>query len=174
MNFASSIGGQFITLLMQFIVRTVFIATLGTSYLGISSLFSNILSMLSLAELGVGSAILFKLYKPIAEENHHRIALLMKFYKRIYQAIGIATGETPAADPVPAEPDQELRQARSAAHQRGSGFRPVPVQVRGLVLLLRLQERDHQGASEGVCGLARPVRIPYHLEHRSDRLPICQ
>ena len=90
MNFASSIGGQFITLLMQFIVRTVFIATLGKSYLGISSLFSNILSMLSLAELGVGSAILFKLYKLIAEENHHRIALLMKFYKRIYQAIGIA------------------------------------------------------------------------------------
>ncbi len=90
MNFASSIGGQFITLLMQFIVRTVFIATLGKSYLGISSLFSNILSMLSLAELGVGSAILFKLYKPIAEEDHHRIALLMKFYKRIYQAIGIA------------------------------------------------------------------------------------
>lgn len=89
-NFASSIGGQFITILMQFIVRTVFIYTLGKSYLGISGLFSNILSMLSLAEFGVGNAILFKLYEPIAKEDHHRIALLMKFYKKIYTMIGIA------------------------------------------------------------------------------------
>ena len=89
MNFTSSVGGQFITLIMQFVVRTAFIATLGKQYLGISSLFSNILQMLSLAELGVGSAILFKLYQPIADENHHRIALLMKFYKRVYQVIGL-------------------------------------------------------------------------------------
>lgn len=89
-NFTTSIGGQFITVLMNFIVRTVFIHTLGRSYLGINGLFSNILSMLSLTELGLGSAILFKLYDPIAKRDEHRIALLMKFYKTAYRVIGIA------------------------------------------------------------------------------------
>ncbi len=88
-NFASSMGGQFLQILLQFLTRTVFIATLGKSYLGIGSLFSNILSLLSLTEFGVGSAILFKLYEPIANEDHHRIVLLMKFYKSAYRIIGI-------------------------------------------------------------------------------------
>lgn len=88
-NFTTSIGGQLFTILMQFATRTVFIQTLGKSYLGINGLFSNILTMLSLAEFGVGSAILFKLYEPIAKDDHHRIALLMKFYKTIYRVIGI-------------------------------------------------------------------------------------
>ncbi len=89
-NFTSSIGGQLISIFMQFVVRTVFIKTLGKSYLGINGLFSNVLTMLSLAELGVGSAILYKLYKPIAENDHKRIAVLMKFYKTVYRYIGIA------------------------------------------------------------------------------------
>ena len=89
-NFTSSIGGQLITVIMQFVVRTVFIQTLGKSYLGINGLFSNILNMLSLTEFGVGSAILFKLYEPIAREDHKRIALLMKFYKNVYRLIGTA------------------------------------------------------------------------------------
>jgi len=77
-NFIINIGGQFITILMQFIVRTIFIQTLGKSYLGINGLFSNILSMLSLAELGVGNAILFKLYEPLSKNdtnnsNNYRI-----------------------------------------------------------------------------------------------------
>ena len=88
-NFLTSIGGQLITILMQFIVRTVFIQTLGKSYLGINGLFSNILSMLSLAELGVGNAILFKLYKPLAEKNEKRINILIKFYKKVYTIIGV-------------------------------------------------------------------------------------
>ena len=88
-NFITSVIGQFITILMQFVVRTVFIQTLGKSYLGINGLFSNILSMLSLAELGVGSAILFKLYKPLAENDKKRINILIKFYKKVYTIIGI-------------------------------------------------------------------------------------
>mgnify|MGYP003290481970 CR=1 FL=1 len=91
-NFISSIGGQFLTIVMQFAVRTVFINTLGKSYLGISGLFSNILSMLSLAEFGVGNAIIFKMYKPLANKDQHRISLLMKFYRKLYTAIGIAVG----------------------------------------------------------------------------------
>lgn len=88
-NFISSIGGQIITIVMQFITRTVFINTLGSSYLGINGLFSNILSMLSLAELGVGSAIIFKLYEPISKNDIHRISVLMNFYKKAYWLIGI-------------------------------------------------------------------------------------
>ena len=89
-NFTSSIGGQLLTILMHFIVRTVFINTLGKSYLGISGLFSNILQMLSLAEFGVGSAIIYKLYEPLANRDTKRIAVLMKFYKTVYRFIGLA------------------------------------------------------------------------------------
>lgn len=88
-NFIASLGGQVITIIIQFIVRTVFIHTLGKSYLGIGGLFSNILSMLSIAELGVGSAILFKLYEPIKENNTKRISVLIRFYKTVYFWIGI-------------------------------------------------------------------------------------
>ncbi len=88
-NFITSIGAQVITVIMQFVIRNVFIHTLGKSYLGISGLFSNILTMLSLAELGVGTAILYKLYEPIANGDHHRITLLMKLYKKIYRVIGL-------------------------------------------------------------------------------------
>lgn len=91
-NFISSVGGQFIAILMQFVVRSVFINTLGKSYLGISGLFSNILSMLALAEFGVGNAILYKLYDPLAKEDHHRITVLMKFYKKVYLLIGLVVG----------------------------------------------------------------------------------
>lgn len=88
-NFTSSIGGQLITIVMKFVVRTVFINTLGRQYLGIGGLFSNILSMLSLVDLGVGSAILYKLYEPIAKDDHKRIASLMRFYKTIFRIIGL-------------------------------------------------------------------------------------
>jgi len=88
-NFISSIGGQLITIVLHFVVRTVFINTLGKSYLGINSLFADILSMLSLAEFGVGTAILYKLYDPIAKEDHQRITQLMKLYKSIYRVIGV-------------------------------------------------------------------------------------
>ena len=88
LNFISSLGGQFLSVLLLFVVRTVFISTLGKSYLGINGLFSNILSMLSLAELGIGSAILFKLYEPIAKNDYTRIQILMQFYKTVYRFIG--------------------------------------------------------------------------------------
>ena len=87
-NFVSSMGGQFITILMQFIVRTVFIKTLGKSYLGINGLYSNILNMLSLTEFGFSNAILFKLYEPIAKNDYKRLAQLMELYKKIYRIIG--------------------------------------------------------------------------------------
>jgi len=89
-NFTTNVGGQLVSIALSFVVRTVFIMTLGKSYLGIGGLFSNILTMLSLAEFGVGSAIVFKLYEPMAAMDEHRIAVLMKFYKKMYRIIGLA------------------------------------------------------------------------------------
>ena len=88
-NLITGVFGQFLNIILQFVVRTVFISTLGKTVLGLSGLFSNILEMLSLAELGVGSAILFKFYKPIAENNKKKLILLLRFYKKIYRVIGI-------------------------------------------------------------------------------------
>lgn len=89
LNLASSLGGQLLTTVLKFITRTVFISTLGKSYLGIGGLFSNILTMLSLTELGLDTAMNFRLYKPIAENDTHRLRVLMKFFKQAYRVIGI-------------------------------------------------------------------------------------
>ena len=75
---------------LSFINRTFFIYYLNTMYLGINGLFSNILSVLSLAELGLGTAITYKLYKPLAEKDTRRIMALMNFYKSAYRLIGVA------------------------------------------------------------------------------------
>ena len=88
-NITTGFLGQFIQVLLGFINRTIFIRFLSTEYLGINGLFSNILSILSLAELGVGSAIIYALYKPLAEKDNKRVSLLMNFYSRAYKVIGI-------------------------------------------------------------------------------------
>ena len=79
---------QILTVLLTFVSRTVFIHTLGADYLGLNGLFSNILSILALSELGIGSAISFYLYKPIADKDVHRICVLMNFYKICYRIVG--------------------------------------------------------------------------------------
>ena len=75
-------------LLGPFILRTIFIYTLGMEYLGLNSLFTSILSVLNLAELGVGSALVFSMYKPIAEDDKEKICALMNLYKLYYRIIG--------------------------------------------------------------------------------------
>lgn len=82
-------GSQIITIILNFIVRTVFIKTLSAEYLGINGLFSNILTMLSLADLGIGIAIPYTLYRPLAEDNKKKIQKLMSLYAKIYNVIGI-------------------------------------------------------------------------------------
>lgn len=81
---------QILTVLLTFVSRTVFIHTLGADYLGLNGLFSNILSILALSELGIGSAISFYLYKPIADKDIHRIRILMNFYKVCYRIVGLS------------------------------------------------------------------------------------
>lgn len=89
-NAATGIRTQFLTTVIQFIARTVFIRCLGRSYLGINGLFSNILTMLSLTELGLDTAMNYKLYKPLAEGDVPRLQILMKFYRQAYLIIGLA------------------------------------------------------------------------------------
>lgn len=81
---------QIVNKIMQFVVRTVFIKMLNSEYLGINGLFTNILTILSFAELGVGTAIVYSMYKPIAEDDKKKINSLMKLYKKSYNYIGIA------------------------------------------------------------------------------------
>ena len=80
---------QIVNKLMAFIVRTVFIKMLNTEYLGVTGLFINILTMLSFTELGIGTAIIFNMYKPIANNDREKIKTLMRLYKKCYSIIGI-------------------------------------------------------------------------------------
>ena len=88
-NAVVGFGAQLIIILLNFINRTFFIHYLGAEYLGLSGLFSNILSMLSLAELGIGVAISFSLYKPLQEQDIRKTKALMNFYQLAYNVIGI-------------------------------------------------------------------------------------
>lgn len=74
--------------LLNFFVRTIFIKTLGSDYLGINGLFTNILFILSFAELGVGQAITYCMYKPAADNDKEKIKSLLKLYKQFYTIIG--------------------------------------------------------------------------------------
>lgn len=79
---------QSILILTNFVVRRVFIQTLGEEYLGLNGLFSDILSMLSLAELGFGTAIVFSLYKPLAIGDKEKIKSLMYLFRQAYHLVG--------------------------------------------------------------------------------------
>lgn len=78
-----------VNLLIQFIYRVVFLHILTASYLGISGLFTNLLQLLSLAELGITSAITFRFYEPISRNDIKKVSELMLFLKRIYVYIAI-------------------------------------------------------------------------------------
>ncbi|SDM05894.1 Membrane protein involved in the export of O-antigen and teichoic acid [Sarcina sp. DSM 11001] len=75
--------------IMPFVMRTAMIYFMGVKYLGLNSLFSSILQVLNLAELGVGSAMVFSMYKPIVEDDSTRICALMRLYKLYYRVIGL-------------------------------------------------------------------------------------
>lgn len=79
-----------IGLLLPFLSRTVIIKVLGAEYLGLNGLFSSILTVLNLTELGVGSAIVYSMYKPIATEDDELVCALLNLYRKIYKAIGVS------------------------------------------------------------------------------------
>ncbi|MED4694904.1 lipopolysaccharide biosynthesis protein [Peribacillus frigoritolerans] len=86
-NMSSAMVQNISTILISFVARAIFIKTLGTEYLGLNSLFASIISMLAVAELGIASAIIFNMYKPIVENKKETIKSLMVFYQTCYRVI---------------------------------------------------------------------------------------
>lgn len=86
-NVSVTVITQVVSLLFAFINRTIFIRLLGENYLGLDGLFSSILTIFSLAELGIGNALIFSLYKPIAEGDNFKATQLLTLYKKAYRVI---------------------------------------------------------------------------------------
>lgn len=87
-NIMVAYSTQFLQIVLKFVVRTVFVLTLSKEYLGLNGLFSNVLQFFALAELGIGPAITFCLYKPIAHNDNDTILALMRVFKKAYCCIG--------------------------------------------------------------------------------------
>ena len=88
-NISASIGGYILNIILSFICRVIFVHILGAEYLGVSSIFANILSLLSLTELGIGTAMIYALYKPIADKDTKKIASYMRVYGKAYRTVGL-------------------------------------------------------------------------------------
>lgn len=87
-NVAISCSSYILCMVSTFIIRGVFSRLIGADFAGIESTFMNAISMLAIVELGIGTGIVYKLYKPIADGDKREIALLLKFYKQAYTVIG--------------------------------------------------------------------------------------
>lgn len=88
-NIQYGLISQVLAIIFSFVNRTIFIKTLGSAYLGINGLFTDILTMLSLADLGLGTAMVYSFYEPLAKKDYIKISSLVNFYKRIYEYIAI-------------------------------------------------------------------------------------
>ncbi len=88
-NLVWGIIDRCVALLIPFVCRSAVIHIFGIHYLGLNSLFTSVLSMLNMTELGFGSAVVFFLYRAIAEDDKNKICALLNYIKRIYQCIGI-------------------------------------------------------------------------------------
>lgn len=92
LNIVTGLISQIILIFLGFYSRRIFVNILGFEILGLNGLFSSIITMLSLAELGIGSAIYFSLYKPIANSNYNQIQAIMFYYSKIYKKIALSIG----------------------------------------------------------------------------------
>lgn len=88
-NAVSAIANKILILMLTLISRKFFINYIGIGYLGINGLFGNILTLLSMADLGLGTAMNVSLYKPIAENDTRKITALINYFKTIYRFIAI-------------------------------------------------------------------------------------
>ena len=88
-NIIYSVGNNVLVLLLGFISRSVFLLCLSVDYLGVQGLFGDILAMLSLADLGFGTAMTYSMYKPLAEKDYDKLAGLTTFYKKVYNLIAL-------------------------------------------------------------------------------------
>ena len=96
-NLKTAVLFKLAAIVVNFIARKIFVVVLTKEYLGLDGTFANILTMLSLAELGVGTAITYSMYKPLAEGDRELILSLMTLYRKFYTIIGITVGVLGAA-----------------------------------------------------------------------------
>lgn len=89
-NVVAGFINQFIVIVLGFFSRTVFINTLQAEYLGISGLFTSVLTVLNISELGMETAITYALYSPLANGETQKVAAIMRFYRNAYRIIGLA------------------------------------------------------------------------------------
>ena len=80
---------KILLIVLPFVTRTLMIKILGAQYLGLGSLFSSILTVLSITELGLGNAIVFSMYKPIAEGDKKTVCALLNTIRKIYRFVGL-------------------------------------------------------------------------------------
>lgn len=88
-NIGAGVINRVINIILPFFTRTALLYIMGTKYLGLSSLFTSILSFLSLTELGIGAAMVYSMYKPIAENDDDTICALLNLYRKLYRVIGM-------------------------------------------------------------------------------------
>lgn len=88
-NVLTGLINKIVLLILLFVSRKIFTVYIGIEYLGINGLFSNILTILSLADLGFGIAMSYSYYRPLAENDEEKLAALVNFYKRIYNIIAL-------------------------------------------------------------------------------------
>lgn len=89
LNVLTGVFGQMLSFVLSFAIRTVFIKTLGEVYLGLNGLYSNILSVLNLTELGLGTAIVIELYRTVAQKDQEKTKQYLDLYKKAYFVIGM-------------------------------------------------------------------------------------
>lgn len=89
-NAIAGIAQTIVNIFVSLISRIIFVRVLSVGYLGINGLFTNILSVLSLADLGITTAMMYSLYKPIAENNTNQVRDLIGFFRKIYLIIAIS------------------------------------------------------------------------------------
>ncbi len=88
-NIIAGIGSQIFLAVISFFTTRLIKVNLGFEYLGINGVFTNIIAFMSLTELGIGAAIVFALYKPLAENDTKLISIIMRFYKNAYRIISL-------------------------------------------------------------------------------------
>ncbi len=89
-NFGVGLLYQITNMILGFVSRTVFIRTLGNEYLGLNGIFSDVLTLLSMADLGFSTAMAYSFYKPLAEHDEDKVSALVAFYNKVYNIIALA------------------------------------------------------------------------------------
>lgn len=88
-NLKFAMAGELLLAALKFLSRRVFVLMLGREYLGLNGLFTDVLSMLSLAELGFSVSITYSLYRPVAQGDREMIKSLIRLYRLVYRAVGL-------------------------------------------------------------------------------------